>query len=419
MTDILDKWVTTTVGESGGFLTGFPFASSGFSDNGIRLVRGSNVKRAALDWTPDISQFWPTDEPALRAFHLREGDIVIAMDGALVGRSYARIRKPDLPAYLVQRVARLRGTSVAQGLLYQWIRSDRFVQHVDSVKTHTAIPHISPQDIRGFTISIPSDFQEQKRIGDALADADDLVAALERTIAKKQAIKQGMMPQLLTGKTRLPGFTAPWRDTPLGDYVSFVKTVALSRAQLDGKSPVRYLHYGDIHTRTDVRLDAAHEPMPRASSGLLRNAGRLKVGDVVFADASEDAEGVGKSVEITAVPEAGVVPGLHTIAARFDKTVLADGFKAYLQFIPSFRQALLRLAAGTKVLSTTRSFISSITLTLPNVDEQRAIANALGDAEAEIQRLQVRLAKARDVKLGMMQELLSGRTRLPVEESAA
>jgi len=261
--------------------------------------------------------------------------------------------------------------------------------------------------------------QEQNRIGDALADADNLIAALERVVAKKQAIKQGMMQQLLAGTTRLPGFTAPWHETLLGDHVTYIKTVALSRAQLDSESPVRYLHYGDIHTRTKVRLDAAHEPMPRARSGLLRNAGRLQVGDLVFADASEDADGVGKSVEITAVPGDGVVPGLHTIAARLDKATLADGYKGYLQFNPEFREEILRLAAGTKVLATTRSFISSITLTLPNVDEQRAIAVVLGDADAEIQRLQARHAKAREVKQGLMQELLTGRTRLPVEENAS
>ena len=103
--------------------------------------------------------------------------------------------------------------------------------------------------------------------------------------------------------------------------------------------------------------------------------GELQVGDLVFADASEDLAGVGKSIEITSVPDGGLVPGLHTIAARFDKTVLADGFKAYLQFIPSFRQALLRLAAGTKVLATTRTYISSINLRLPGT------RGAAGDRE--------------------------------------
>jgi type I restriction enzyme M protein len=222
--------------------------------------------------------------------------------------------------------------------------------------------------------------------------------------------------KLLTGEQRLPEFREPWAELTLGDHVTYVKTVALSRAQLDTDSPTRYLHYGDVHTCPNLYLDAEYEPMPRASRKLIKSAGCLQIGDLVFADASEDPDGVGKSVEITGVPIEGVVAGLHTIAARFDKSVLADGFKAYLQFIPAFRGALLRLAAGTKVLATTRSFISGITLALPGVDEQRAIVAALGRANREIELSRVRLAKTRAIEVGMRQQLLVGATRLPMME---
>jgi type I restriction enzyme M protein len=248
-------------------------------------------------------------------------------------------------------------------------------------------------------------------------DLDITLAGLTARVDSQLEV-MGVAQELLTGRTRLPGFTDEWREVRLGDHVSYLRTVALSRDQLDWESPLRYLHYGDIHTRTSILLDAKTEVMPRADVKLAGKASRLMPGDLVFADASEDPAGVGKSVELTNVPVEGVVPGLHTIAARFDKQVLVDGFKAYLQFIPEFRSALLRLAAGTKVLATTRAYISSITLTLPPIDEQRAIAGLLRDADAEIEALERRLEAARAVKVGMMQELLTGRTRLPVEENA-
>jgi type I restriction enzyme S subunit len=280
----------------------------------------------------------------------------------------------------------------------------------------SALVHMQKWEMESFYLVVPPR-AEQSRIAAALQDVDDLVTTLKRSIAKKQAIKQGMMQQLLTGMTRLAGYDSPWADVRLGDHVTYVKTVALSRAQLDATSSLRYLHYGDIHTSSEVRLAAGERPMPRVAQALAKSAGRLQIGDLVFADASEDPDGVGKSVEIISVPPAGVVPGLHTIAARFDKSVLADGFKAYLQFIPTFREALLRLAAGTKVLATTRSYISSISLTLPNVDEQRAIAAALVDCDEEIAAFRDRLRKANAVKQGMMQELLTGRTRLSAVET--
>lgn len=255
---------------------------------------------------------------------------------------------------------------------------------------------------------------EQRRISEALQDADRLIASLQHRIAKKRVITLGMMQQLLTGRTRLHGFSEPWKDVRLGDHVQYVRSVALSRAQLDIRSAIRYLHYGDIHTSSGVRLAAATDPMPRAPQRLVGTAGFLRVGDLVFADASEDPGGVGKSVEITSVPSDGVIPGLHTIAARFNKTVLADGFKAYLQFVPTFRESLLRLAAGTKVLATTRANISSITLPLPSVEEQRAIADMLIDCDVDITTLGRRLQKAKAVKQGMLQQLLSGCARRPV-----
>ncbi len=256
-----------------------------------------------------------------------------------------------------------------------------------------------------------------RRYESSLAEIDAELATLRLQIASSLSAMGA--DQLLTGEQRLPGFTQPWREVALGNHVTYVKTVGLSRAQLDAESPTKYLHYGDIHTRTSIFLDAAREAMPRAKAELLRNAGRLRVGDLIFADASEDADGVGKSVEIVAVPADGVVAGLHTIAARFGKGVLADGFKAYLQFIPGFRNALLRLAAGTKVLATTRRYISSITLRLPEVDEQLAIVAVLRRMDHEIDLTRSRLAKSQAMEIGMRQELLVGRTRLSAAETAS
>ncbi|ALE81250.1 restriction endonuclease S subunits-like protein [Pseudonocardia sp. AL041005-10] len=293
-------------------------------------------------------------------------------------------------------------------------RSDGFADYV----TQTSIAHLPREKFVELPIpAIPK--AEQNEISDALRDVDRLIEALQQVIAKKNDVKWGLLQALLTGRNRLPGFFETWSEVRLGDHVSFVRSVALSRDQLDKKSPLRYLHYGDIHTRSNVRLDAAVESMPRAHLSLAARAGRLAPGDLVFADASEDPAGVGKSVEITDVPPEGVVPGLHTIAARFDKNVLADGYKAYLQFIPAFRDSLHRLAAGTKVLATTRDYISSIRLELPGVKEQAAITAVLSNVDNEIEALQRRLESTRAIKMGMMQELLTGRTRLPVEASAS
>jgi type I restriction enzyme S subunit len=244
-------WHRTTVGESATFMTGFAFASAEFESSGVRLLRGSNVKRSAVDWNPEITQHWPRSDSALRTYELKAGDIVIAMDGALVGRSFARISERDLPAYLVQRVARLRGSTVDQSLLYAWITSSSFATHIDSLKTNSAIPHLSPHDIRGFAFISPSSTDEQRSIAAAIDDSTDLIVSLERLIAKKRAMKQGMMQQLLTGKTRLQGFDTPWRETTLG-AVCRIKTG--KRNNQDKNEGGRYPFY--VRSATVERIDS-------------------------------------------------------------------------------------------------------------------------------------------------------------------
>lgn len=404
---------------TGGAIQTGPFGSqlhaSDYTMTGTPLVMPVNLGDNEIR-ERGIARVGVADAHRLRRHALRPGDIVFSRRGDVGRRSLVRASESGWLCGTGCLAARFGSdlTDVNSAYVAVYIGSSQAQRWLVDNAVGGTMPNLNTSILGSLPVWLPPK-REQDRIASAIADLGATIRAIERQIAKKQAIKQGMIQQLLTGRTRLPGFVEPWNDVRLGDHVSYVKTVALSRAQLDTRSSLRYLHYGDIHTSADVRLAAATESMPRVEDRLARNAGRLQVGDVVFADASEDPAGVGKSLEITSVPSAGVVPGLHTIAARFDKAVLADGFKAYLQFIPEFRESLLRLAAGTKVLATTRSYISSVTLSLPGVDEQCAIAGALRGCDADISALRTRLSKARAIKQGMMQQLLTGRTRLPVE----
>ena len=282
---------------------------------------------------------------------------------------------------------------------------------VKSLAGEQAVPIVNKTQFSETSIALPT-YPEQRAIAEALSDVDGLIAALDKLIAKKRAIKQAAMQQLLTGLTRLPGFSGEWKTKRLGDHVTFLRNGVNSRAELAADGTVKYLHYGDIHTSNQVCLDPLAVPMPSLPKERARTLDRLRDGDLVFVDASEDLDGVGKSVEIFGVSNIEVVAGLHTIAARFDKSVLADGFKAYLQFCPAFREQLRRLAAGTKVYATNRSHIASVETRLPGVEEQTAIATVLSDMDAEIAALEARRDKTRAIKQGMMQQLLTGRIRL-------
>ncbi len=273
------------------------------------------------------------------------------------------------------------------------------------------IKHVYPSTFVDYTISLPP-LSEQSAIATALGDVDALLAAQDALIAKKRAIKQGAMQDLLTGKRRLPGFSEGWEVKRLGDHLEFLRNGVNSRAELTTDGRVRYLHYGDIHRTNEVLLDPAGVAMPYLPAEKAARLDRLTDGDLVFADASEDLDGVGKSIEIKSVGELEVVSGMHTIALRFDKDVLADGFKAYLQVIPSFRNHLRRLASGTKVYATNMTHISSAEVSLPSLEEQVAISKVLSNMDAEISTLEATREKTARLKQGMTRQLLTGQIRL-------
>lgn len=197
---IPEDWDCIAIGNSIDLLTGFPFPSAGYSKSGIRLLRGSNVKRGFTDWSEEGTEFWPTITSEIRKYELKAGDIVIAMDGSLVGRSFAMLSESDVPSVLLQRVARIRSESIEQKFLKAWICSQRFTEHCDSVKTVTAIPHISPADIKSFKVALPPTEAEQEAIASILSDMDSEITMLEEKLAKARQIKQGMMQELLTGR---------------------------------------------------------------------------------------------------------------------------------------------------------------------------------------------------------------------------
>ena len=419
--DIPNDWPIRRIGDIADVKTG-PFGSalheSDYVRSGTPIITVEHLGERGLETSKDVPRVSNSDRHRLRAYQLLPGDIVFSRVGSI---DRSALVQPVQSGWLFSgRLLRVRfkdPSANPQFFSYQ-LQTHRFKQAVRAVAVGQTMPSLNTRILNDLTVFVPP-ADEQNAIARQLSDMDELITSLSRLIAKKRDIRRGTMQALLTGRTRLPGFDADWQDLHLGDHVDFLKTANNSRAELSSRGPVKYLHYGDIHTSNHFRLDARVKAMPRLDALRASSAGRLRVGDVVFVDASEDETGVGKSVEITGTPDGGVIAGLHTIAARFDKTILADGFKSYLQFCPQFRTALLRLAAGTKVLSTTRNHVASVVMNLPGVDEQVAIAKVLRDMDEEVDALELRMAKSNDIKQGMVQHLLPSVTRIVAQETAS
>lgn len=204
-----------------------------------------------------------------------------------------------------------------------------------------------------------------------------------------------------------------WDIKPIGEIFEFLTTANNSRGDLQEYGDVAYIHYGDIHTKLNHYLDISKIILPYIDRKKLRNPNFLKEGDIVIADASEDNEGLGKSVEILYLGEIQAVAGLHTFLLRDKIGIFHKGFKGYLQSIKCFKSSIDRIATGLKVYGISKSSLKQIQIPIPPIEEQRAIAIALSDVDALITSLDKLIAKKRAIKTATMQQLLTGKKRLP------
>jgi len=311
-------------------------------------------------------------------------------------------------------------------LYYILNRNTFYLQFDDGVKQ----TNLRRQDVLDCPLPVP-ELKEQTAIATALSDVDSLIASLDKLIAKKQAIKTATMQQLLTGKTRLPAFShypdgqakgtkqsdlgeipEDWDVKSYGEVFTFLTTATNSRADLTKEGQVGYIHYGDIHTQWDFHLDVEVASIPHINSSLVTSASYVENGDVIMADASEDYDGIGKSIEVKGIKGRPVISGLHTYLLRDKTGVFVDGYKGYLHAISKVKKTFDRLATGMKVYGISKNNLKEVLLPVPPVAEQGSIAKVLIDMDTEIQTLQQRLDKTHQLKQGMMQELLTGKTRL-------
>ena len=285
----------------------------------------------------------------------------------------------------------------------------------------TAVPIIGKKQFEDVLIPVPP-LPEQKKIAEALSDVDELLAAMTTLIEKKRAIKQGAMQELLgmrneecgmrnVPRRRLPGFSGEWVEKRFDECFEFIGNNTYAReCMCDDCDGLANIHYDDVLIRYGSVLDCSRTAIPSLINSIVCRTDRLSDGDVIIADTAED-ETVGKAIEIRGLNGRRAVSGLHTIACRprFD---FAPGWLGYYINSSAFHDQLLPLITGTKVSSISRAGLRTTILNVPPLAEQQAIAAVLSDMDAEIAALEAKRAKYESIKQGMMQELLTGKTRL-------
>lgn len=304
--------------------------------------------------------------------------------------------------------------AICPAYLQQLYLTPVVIKQITNSSAGTTVGTYTISNAKKTVIPLPTKV-EQEAIASALSDVDALIESLGQLLVKKRHVKKGAMQELLTGKRRLPGFSGEWEVKALGELFTFSGGLSASRDQLSAEGHC-YLHYGDIHLSTksfiDVRGEFQNIPKLKVPLNKIAAKSLLEDGDVVFVDASEDEEGASKHVVVVNPDNIPFISGLHTIVAKGLSAELDHRYRRYCFQAHAVRAQFRFFAVGTKVSGISKTNIAKVTLPVPSVAEQSAIATILADMDTEIDSLEMKLAKACDIKKGMMQELLVGRIRL-------
>jgi type I restriction enzyme S subunit len=272
-----------------------------------------------------------------------------------------------------------------------------------------AQPNLSVSEISGHRFCVPASLPEQRAIAEALSDVDGLLGGLDRLIAKKRDLKQAAMQQLLTGQTRLPGFHGEWEVKTLGELGRFLKGSGVTKDQTRSGT-LACVRYGELYTRHN---DVVRDFQSWISHEVAATAVRLKQGDILFAGSGETKEEIGKCAAFVSDIEAYAGGDIVILRPDYSDSV----FLGYYLNTNTIACQKASRGQGDAVVHISSSALASVRCQMPKPAEQTAIATILSDMDAELTALEQRREKTRALKQAMMQELLTGRTRLPIAES--
>lgn len=330
--------------------------------------------------------------------------MVFARTGASVGKSYL-YRAEDGPLVFAGFLIRVSPdpSKLHPTYLSYYVQSQRYWDWVAAMSARSGQPGINGQEYGTLQLPLPA-LAEQHAIVEALSDLDGLLGALDVLIDKKRGIKQAAMQQLLTGKTRVPGFSGQWETKRLGELGFFLKGSGVKRDDALG-GPLACVRYGEIYTTHDDSIRSFHSWI---SPEVAATATRLLFGDLLFAGSGETKEEIGKCVAFVLDMEA--YAGGDIVILR--PTDVDSLFLGYALNAPYVARQKASLGQGDAVVHISASSLGQVSVHLPGIREQTAIASILSDTDAEIAALEARREKTRAIKQGMMQQLLTGRLRL-------
>ncbi len=403
-------WGMVRLGAIGESLIGLTYSPDNVKRSGTLVLRSSNIQHGRLAFEDNVY----VDSPIPPRIRVRENDILICVRNGsrrLIGKSVildCRVVGQTFGAFMA--IYR----SDANPFLQYFFESDDFKRQIDEHLGAT-INQITNRSLNSFVVALPS-AAEQREIVRRLVDVDNLIKGLERFIAKKQAIKLGMIEQLFTGRTRLPGFTESWKPMRLRDAGTSYGGLTGKTKDDFGIGSASFVTFMEVMSGPRLR----RHPLGRVRVRPAERQNLVARGDVLFNGSSETPDEVALSAAVDFAPSASTYLNSFCFGYRLKRRDLIDPtYLAYFFRSSGGRALVSSLAQGAIRYNIAKTKLLELSPVLPHLGEQQGIAEIIRDAEAEIATVERSLTKANAIKQGVMQQLLTGRTRLPVQEAVS
>lgn len=386
---------------------------------GAIAIGGKHISKNFLDLSDAEYISWKKyyESPEIM---VRKGDIVLAQRGTL-GKS-ALIKSDIGPATINPSLVLINKIKCNNLYLIYNIQSSSVTDYIQQINAQTSIPMISQKQIEGIKIAIAKSDSEQTAIATALSDVDSLISALTKKIEKKKAIKQGLMQQFLTGKKRLPGYEKNRESvqTEWGAIPKDWKTLSIgkccsikARIGWQGLKKTEYQSSGEyvLVTGTDFlngRIDWKSCVYVSKKRYEQDNNIQIVKHDILI---TKDGT-IGKVAFLDDVPCLGTLnSGIFVVRSHsleLDQCYLSKIFESFI--FDAFLESLVAVSTINHLYQ--KDFVHFNFPVPPTVSEQTAIANILSDCDSEIAALEEKRDKYKEIKQGMMQQLLTGKIRL-------
>lgn len=397
---IPDGWVAESIGNvcqiNGriGF-RGYTVKDIVSSDKGAITISPSNIKnnRTTFDKCTYLSWYKYEESPEIKIFN---GDILLVKTGSTVGKT-ALVKDLMEKATLNPQIVVLKKINI-NNIYLSYVASDKLFQNqIQKTVVGGAIPTLSQKQVAEFLFPMPPK-PEQQAISTALSDTDELINSLEKLISKKEAIKTGTMQELLTGKKRLDGFSGEWEEKTL-DSIAEIATGSTPPTSDRKNYGIDYFFVGPVDLgKTKWIL----ETEKKLSNKGFSKARRFPQNSILYTCIGSTIGKLGISTkELTSNQQ---------INAIFPNQSYSTQFLYY--YLASITPYIRGLASEQAVPMINKSSFGEVIVMLPELSEQQVIASILSDMDRDIDALKTKLSKVKAMKEGMMQELLTGRTRL-------